>query len=94
MARRQPPEPDFKIDLHGLRAEQALRRLEQELHAARVRRYRTGVVISGRGWGTKTGKPVLTPLVLKWMRGPDGARLGVRDAHLVSRGGAIAFELA
>jgi DNA-nicking Smr family endonuclease len=95
MARRPPaPEPDFTIDLHGLHSEQALRRLEQELHAARVRHMSYGVVISGRGWGSPTGKAVLTPLVLKWLQGPDGRRLGVRNARLVNKGGAVAIDLA
>jgi DNA-nicking Smr family endonuclease len=61
-----------EVDLHGLHVDQALRRVAQALHAARVRRRRVLLVITGAGWGNADGKPVLRPKVEAWLRGPEG----------------------
>ena len=82
------------VDLHGLRPEQALRRLAQELHAARVRGEEELLVITGRGWGNAEQKPVLRRRVEEWLRGPEGRRLGVREACVTSKGGALRVLLA
>jgi DNA-nicking Smr family endonuclease len=82
-----------QIDLHGLSPEGALRRLEQELHASRVRGRERVLVITGRGLGNKKGKPVLRGYVETWLAGPAGRRLGVRGFRRESRGGALEVEL-
>ncbi len=83
----------IEIDLHGLPPSQALRRLGQELHACRQRRVDRALVITGRGWGNRLQKPVLRPMVEEWLRGPDGARLGVVGFETHSQGGALLVRL-
>jgi len=82
-------EPDWEVDLHRLPPEQALRRLGQELHACRLRRMKSLLVITGRGWGNLAQKPVLRPRVEEWLRGPDGQRLGVLRIEITAQGGAL-----
>lgn len=77
------------VDLHRLTVEQALRRLTQELHAARVRGLRRLLVITGAGWGNPDQKPVLRPRVEAWLRGPEGRAAGVKDVRRVHKGGAL-----
>jgi DNA-nicking Smr family endonuclease len=77
------------VDLHGLRVEQALRRVAQALHAARVRGQDRLLVITGAGWGNPDQKPVLRPRVEAWLRGPEGRALGVKDVRRVHDGGAL-----
>jgi len=83
------PSPARRIDLHGLTPEDALRRLEQELHAARVRGERELLLITGRGWGNREQKPILRGRVEAWLRGPGGQRYGFRSLERASRGGAL-----
>jgi DNA-nicking Smr family endonuclease len=85
-------EPDT-VDLHGLTVEQALRRVAQALHAARVRRRTRLVVVTGAGWGNPDQKPVLRPRVEAWLRGPEGRALGVKDVQRVHRDGALELRL-
>ena len=82
-----------EVDLHGHRPEAALRRLAQELHAARVRGERRLRIVTGRGWGNRTQTPVLRPQVETWLRGPEGRRLGVRAFRVVAKGGALELDL-
>lgn len=82
-----------EIDLHGLAPEGALRRLAQELHAARVRGLGRVRVITGRGLGNRKRQPVLRGRVEAWLAGPDGRRLGVRSFRRDSLGGALVVEL-
>lgn len=86
------PAPD-SVDLHGLRPDQALRRLAQELHAIRVRGRTRLRVITGRGWGNLEQKPVLRKKVEEWLRGPDGQGWGVVEIEVVARGGALDVSL-
>ncbi len=81
------------IDLHGLRPDQALRRLAQALHAARVRGLETLLVITGAGWGNPEHRPILRTRVEAWLRGPEGRTLGVKDLRRVSKGGALEVRL-
>jgi DNA-nicking Smr family endonuclease len=81
------------VDLHGLGTERALRRLAQELHAARVRRAKRLLVITGAGWGSPDQKPVLRPALEAWLRGPEGRALGVRDVQRTHRDGALELLL-
>ena len=81
------------IDLHGLPPDQALRRLAQALHAARVRGRTSFLVITGAGWSNPEHKPVLRTRVEAWLRGPEGRALGVKDLRRVSKGGALELWL-
>lgn len=80
-----PPE----VDLHGLRPEAALRRVEQELHAARVRGHDRIRLITGRGWGNARQEPILRKRVEAWLRGPGGRRAGARGVEVSCKGGAL-----
>ena len=81
------------VDLHGLAPDRALRRLEQALHAARVRGETRLHVITGRGWGNLAQKPVLRPRVEAWLR-QHGGRFGVARVAVVMKGGALDVDLA
>jgi DNA-nicking Smr family endonuclease len=87
---RRPPE----VDLHGLRPEEALRRLERELHAARVRGEPTLLVITGAGHGNRQGIAVLRARVEAWLATGEARRRGVKSFQRVSRGGALEVALA
>ncbi|HED65284.1 MAG TPA: hypothetical protein ENJ09_06995 [Planctomycetes bacterium] len=81
------------IDLHGLRPDQALRRLAQELHAARVRGARSVLVICGRGWGNLEQRPVLRGKVEAWLLSEEGRRLGAQSFEVTAKGGALEVRL-
>lgn len=90
----EPEERDSEpVDLHGLTVEQGLRRVAQELHAARVRRMARLVIVTGVGWGSPDGKARLRDAVEAWLRGPQGRELGVKDVRRVHRGGALELRL-
>jgi DNA-nicking Smr family endonuclease len=82
-----------EVDLHGLAPERALRKLLQDLHAARVRRRREVLVITGRGMGNRLQQPLLRTQVEAWLRGPDGVRAGVVSFTQEHRGGALLVRL-
>ncbi len=82
------------IDLHGLKPQDALRRLSQGLHQARVRGQARATVITGRGWGNQRQEPVLRGQVEAWLRGPEGKRAGVHSFQRVARGGALDVRLS
>lgn len=84
-----PADESDEVDLHGLKVEQALRRVAQALHAARVRGRSRLLVVTGAGWGNADGKPVLRPRIEAWLRGPEGRSLGVKDVRRVHRDGAL-----
>lgn len=93
---RSPEDPHDEsesVDLHGLPPDQALRRLAQALHAARVRGRSSFLVITGAGWGNPEQKPVLRTKVEAWLRSPEGRALGVRSVERVHRGGALFLRL-
>lgn len=87
------PEPARELDLHGLSVAQAKRRLEQELTLCRARRLSPLRVVTGRGWQSPGGRPVLAPAVRAWLEGPEGRALGVRECRVVARGGALWVRL-
>jgi len=90
VAPRELPSDDVEtVDLHGLTVEQALRRVAQALHTARVRRWKRLLVVTGAGWSNPTQTPVLRPRVEAWLRGPEGRALGVKDVQRVHRDGAL-----
>ena len=82
------------IDLHGLRPEQAERRLGQALHEARVRGRAELLVITGRGMGNRTQEPILRRRLETWLRGSEGRRFGVARVELASRGGALRIRFS
>lgn len=88
------PSPRSSLDLHGLAPAQALRRVEQALHATRVRGGRRLRVVTGRGWGNREQKPILRAKVEAWLRGPGGARFGVARVQVAQKGGALDVDLS
>jgi DNA-nicking Smr family endonuclease len=87
------PDPALEVDLHGQRPEEALRRLSQALHTARVRGGNKVLVITGKGLGNHSQKPILRGKVERWLSGPEGRRAGARGYRVVSEGGALEVEL-
>lgn len=83
----------MEVDLHGARPEEALRRLARALHTARMRRASELLVITGRGLGNATQKPVLRNRVEEWLRGPEGKRAGARGFTRQAKGGALLVRL-
>ena len=90
----EPPLERPEVDLHGLTPDQALRRVRQGLHAARVRGRRSLLVITGRGWGNLAQTPVLRRRVEVWLGGAEAAALGVLGFSVTARGGALEVRLA
>lgn len=82
-----------ELDLHGHAPDAALRRLRQELHAARVRGLGTLRVITGRGWGNRRQEPVLRGRVESWLATDEARALGVRTFVRVAKGGALDVSL-
>ncbi len=93
MARGEVDPPDHEVDLHGLRPEQALRRLAQELHALRVSGATRIRIITGRGWGNLEQKPILRGHVETWLRGAEAARFRVVRFEVAAKGGALDLTL-
>jgi len=88
------PSGSPEVDLHRLRADEALRRLQRELHACRVRGAGHLLVITGLGYGNRRQEPVLRTAVEAWLRGEEARRLGVRSFDRVHRGGALDVRVA
>jgi DNA-nicking Smr family endonuclease len=91
---RGDPEPEERIDLHGLRRNEAGRLIATRLEAAKARGLRCVVVIHGRGRGSETGEAVLRDSISAWLSKTPGAghvlafapapnRLGGEGATLV-----------
>ena len=95
MARRpRDPEPEFRIDLHGLTLASALKRLEEAIYTCRARGGRRALVITGRGWGSPGQRPVLAPAVESWLKSDGARRLGVTSFRRAHRGGAFEVEIS
>lgn len=90
---REGPEVE-SIDLHGLRSDEALHRVELAVHRARVRGATALHVITGRGWGNREQEPVLRTRIEEWTRGRDARARGVRGFVRTDRDGALVLELA
>jgi DNA-nicking Smr family endonuclease len=86
-------EPGPEIDLHGLRPEEALRRLALAVHTARVRGCGALLVVTGRGWGNERNEPVLRTKVEHWTRTPDARERGVLGFERSQKGGALRLRL-
>jgi DNA-nicking Smr family endonuclease len=87
--REQPSEEEATIDLHGLTVAQAMRRVAQALHMARVRGWSRLLIVTGAGWGNPDQKPILRPRIESWLRGQEGRSAGVKDVRRVHKGGAL-----
>ena len=88
------PEPEERIDLHGLRQKQATRLIAIRLKSAQARGLRCVVVIHGRGRGSEMGDAVLRDSISDWLSktpcaefvlafAPAPNRLGGEGATLV-----------
>ncbi len=64
---------DVKLDLHGLRQQEAHAALHDFLHHARARGARLAIIVTGKGFGRADGG-VLRRLAPLWLQGP-----GLRD---------------
>ena len=85
--------PAAQVDLHGLRPDDALRRVAQELHSCRVRRMDRIKIITGKGWGNLRQQPILRPKIEQWLAGPEGRRLGVLGFEVADDGGSLIVAL-
>ncbi len=83
-----------QVDLHGLRPDQALRRLAQELHSAKVQGLDQLQIITGRGWGNREQKPILRNKIEAWLGGPHGKRAGVLSFRTSKDGGSLVAQLS
>ena len=91
---RGEPEPEERIDLHGVRHEAAGRLLTQRIESAHTRGLRSLLVIHGRGRRSATGEAVLRDAIPGWLSQganakhvlaftPAPDRLGGKGATLV-----------
>ncbi len=64
---------DVKLDLHGLRQQEAHAALHDFLHRARARGAKLAIIVTGKGFGRADGG-VLRRLAPLWLQGP-----GLRD---------------
>lgn len=82
-----------RADLHGLRPEQALKRVAQLLHQARVQGATEVEIITGRGLGNSKMAPVLRTRIEAWLLGPEGRRHGALSFQRQSKGGALRVKV-
>ena len=91
---RGDPEPEEKIDLHGLRRDSVSRLLADRIKSAHARGIRCLVVVHGRGQRSGTGEAVLRDAIPGWLTksacakhllgfAPAPNRLGGEGAMLV-----------
>jgi DNA-nicking Smr family endonuclease len=74
--KRGIPEPQERIDLHGLRTDAAPRILAQRLESAMARDLRCVLVIHGKGTGGEKGEAILRDRLPEWLsRTPNGERV-------------------
>lgn len=71
---RGEPEPEEKIDLHGLRRDAARRLLADRIESARARGLRCVVVVHGRGQRSSGGEAVLRDALPEWLAGTACAK--------------------
>lgn len=82
-----------RADLHGLRPEQALKRVAQLLHQARVQGAPEVEIITGRGLGNAQMSPVLRTRVEAWLLGPEGRRHGALSFQRQAKGGSLRVKV-
>ena len=81
--------PAGEIDLHGCTLEAAIRRLSEGLARFRAARKSPVLVITGKGYGSPGGRPVLSPGIERWLRGPEALALGVAGHRKLRDGGSF-----
>jgi len=64
---RSQAEPDDELDLHGTTQEQAIHKVQSFLLAARAKRLRHVLIITGRGLNSGAQGPVLRGVVQSWL---------------------------
>ena len=69
-----------------------MRRLQGGLARLRAAGRPTVLVITGKGYGSALGKPVLAPGIERWLRGQEAKALGVAGHRKARDGGA--FEVS
>ncbi len=84
---------DDQIDLHGLRSDEALRRLESFVAEAAASGVRTVLVITGKGHHSPGGRGILRQKVEEWIRGSSWRRVRTWSAAPSRLGGRGAFVL-
>jgi len=66
-SRASETNPDEELDLHGKTVEEAIRMVQNFLRSAYRRRYRSVVIVTGRGLNSGQNGPVLRGAVLAWL---------------------------
>ena len=85
--------PDARLDLHGLRAEDARRALRECIEAAWEEESRCVLVVHGRGVHSEDG-PVLKRQLLEWLAEPQvGERVMAFASAPAARGGTGATQV-
>lgn len=68
---RQGKNPiEYDLDLHGLTVLEARRALVEFLGECETAEIRHAIIVHGKGYGSK-GKPVIKPMVNRWLRETD-----------------------
>jgi hypothetical protein len=65
-------EPDDELDLHGKTMEEAIRMVQNFLRSAHQKRFRSVVIVTGRGLNSGKEGPVLRGAVLTWLERNGG----------------------
>lgn len=86
-------DPRSRVDLHGLRRDDALRRVRETLTRARALGMPRVEIVTGRGMGNRTQAPVLRGAVEAWLKSPEAAPFGVVQVTRTHRGGALEVRL-
>ncbi len=84
---------DDRLDLHGLRTEAALRRLESFVDQAAASGLRTVLVITGKGHHSPGGRGILRQRVEEWIRGRSRRHVRTWSEAPARLGGRGAFVL-
>ncbi len=84
---------DDQVDLHGLRTEAALRRLEHFVAQASAAGLRTVLVITGKGHHSPGGRGILRQKIEEWIRGHGWRRVRTFSEAPARLGGRGAFVL-
>ena len=91
--KEKDPRIDDRIDLHRLRAADALTRLDHFLTRASAARARAVLVITGKGHHSPDGRGILRQRVEQWIQGPGRRRVRAYSEAPRKLGGRGAFVL-
>lgn len=86
-------DPRSRVDLHGLRREDALVRVQQTLTRARALGLIDVQIITGRGLGNRAQEPVLRKAVEAWLKSPAAKPFQVVQVQRIQSGGALSVRL-